>query len=166
MTLLLLFGHFSRIYVFWCFFAILILGLGYIGAYFEIFFGQNFEIWQNWLFWSPTPPNQKHLSSQWLRHQKNDTFFYFLTIFRNFGYFGVFWQFCAYIIEVTDLRFFFCQNFEICQNWLFWSPNPPNQKHLSSQSLSHQKKDTFVTIVPFFAIFGILMFFGHFGPRL
>ena len=36
----------------------------------------------------PTPPNQKDLSSQWLRHQKNDTFVTFWPFFALLGIFN------------------------------------------------------------------------------
>ena len=92
--------------------------------------------------------------------------FYNFLIFRTFGYFGLFGLFLAYIIPPTDLRFFFDQKFEICQNWLTWLSTPPNQKDLSSQSLRHQKNDTFVTFWPFFALLGIFGFLSYFGPIL
>ena len=89
MTLLLLFGNFSNFLVFLGFWAI--LGLGYIGDWFWDFFWLKFRNLSKLTYLIVYPPNQKDLSSHWLRHQKNDTFATFFPFFALWVFFG-FWS--------------------------------------------------------------------------
>ena len=143
-----------------------ILILGYIGDWFwDFFFWQKFQNLSKFTYLIVYPPNQKDLISQWLRHQKNDTFVTFWPFFANLGIFELLGYFGPRLYRLLIWDFFWAlisKSIEI--DW--FGCLAPYPKDLSFQWLRYKKNDTFGIFWPFFAFFGIFWLLCYFWAQI